>query len=85
MRRLTLAVATAAALAPGLAAAQSMDEMRQGLSMLETNAAMIIDRHGIDVDPMSLSLSQIAQILRAAENEGDMGRLTASRLQAILN
>ena len=86
MRRLTLAVAMAAALAPGLAPAQNMDEMRQGLSMLELNVERILDRHGVEADPMSLSLSQIAKIISADgdQDSGD-GRLSASQLRTIIN
>ena len=86
MRRFTLAVAMAAALAPGLASAQNMDEMRQGLSMLELNVARIFQQHGVETDPMSLSLTQIAKIIAAdGDQDGGDGRLTRSQLNTIIN
>ena len=86
MRRILTAAALAAALTPQLASAQDMDEMRQGLSMLELNVERILDQHGVEADPMSLSLAQIAKIISAdGDQDGGDGRLSASQLRTIIN
>lgn len=51
--------------------AQDFDGMEAGLTMLETNVAGILEENGLgDVDPRSLSLAQIVEIITVVR-EGD--------------
>ncbi len=80
MNKFLAAVAVAAALSSGAAWAQAeVEQMTEGLSMLESAVATQFTMLGItDVDPMSLSLSQLAQIKSvlgsSEENVNDMKR-----------
>lgn len=71
MRKLFFALAV---LGPMAASAQSfnVDSMQQGLNMLELNVAQILRQYDIDVDPRSLDLSQIVEII-AIVNDDDTG------------
>lgn len=70
MRRLPLYGLLAAAMlaAPLPALAQSadpsddLDTMQQGMSMLETSVGNQLQRYGIDTDPQSLTLAQLATL-----------------------
>jgi hypothetical protein len=62
--RLTI-LAAIMALSATVAAAQDkdmMEEMSQGLSMLESSAAQVLQQYGLEADVMSLSLGQLAEI-----------------------
>lgn len=84
MRTITAAAALAGGLAAG-AAAQEGRSMDRGLSMLEASAGGVLRRHGVEADPTSLSLNQIARLLelRSRGDDGD-GRLSASQVEALL-
>lgn len=63
MQNILAALAVAASLTAGAAAAQSESAtMDVGLSMIELAASREFTKLGIDIDPMSLSLNQLAQI-----------------------
>lgn len=73
MRNILFAAAAAMTLigghvAPVLAQTYDVASMQQGLNMLEVNVANIFARHGIEVDPRSLELSQIAEIISRVES-----------------
>jgi hypothetical protein len=76
MKLSALAIAVALALPAPLALAQeaSTADMMNGVNMLETNAAMAFAKYGIDADPMTLSLGQLALIARVlTDPDADTG------------
>jgi hypothetical protein len=88
MRNLLYTAAAAATLVFGHAApatAQDYDlaSMQQGLTMLELNVGRIFAQYGIEADPQSLDLSQIAEIVSRVDSGDD----TPSRaeLEFIIN
>lgn len=61
--RLTI-LATLLALSATMAVAQTKDTMgmTEGLTMLESSTANILKQYGFDIDVMSLTLNQLAEI-----------------------
>ena len=73
MRNFLFTAAAAATLVLGhVAPATSQDydlaNMQQGLNMLELNVSQIFAQYGIDADPRSLDLSQIAEIVSRVDS-----------------
>ena len=86
MRKLTTALVLI--LAAGTATAQAYDvsDMHQGRTMLEQQITNAFVEYGIDVDLMTLSLAQIAQIegiLSEPERDGG-GNSVKSAVEAII-
>ncbi|MDX8350869.1 hypothetical protein [Cognatiyoonia sp. IB215182] len=60
--------------------------MQASLSSLEQNAARILDDNGfVDVDPTTLSLSTIAEIVDVARNDDERAGTVRGGIQAALN
>ncbi len=73
---------------PLAAAAQDIDfqDMQAGLSMLELNVDRILDRNGFDdVDPTSLSLNAIVEIINVAEDDDRSGTTWAGIQGSVQN
>lgn len=86
--RLILAAGLAATLPlaaplPALAQSAELDQMQQGLTMLETTVGQQLRTYGIEADPQELSLSQLALIhgiLSSSDNDATKGQ----RIEAAL-
>lgn len=88
MKTVLLAAATAATLicghaAPVLAQDYDLATMQQGLNMLELNVAGIFAQYGIEADPRSLDLSQIAEIVNRVTSGDETP--TRSEIEFIIN
>ncbi|WP_139215061.1 hypothetical protein [Palleronia marisminoris] len=88
MKNFLYSVAAAATLAfghaaPAMAQDYDLDGMQQSLTMLELTVSQIFTRNGIDVDPRTLDLSQIAQIVSRFDSGDDQP--TRSELEFIIN
>lgn len=85
MKRLIAAVAVATALSGSALWAQDDAEMGEALSMLEVSAKNELTKRGItDVDPMSLSLSQLAQIRSVMGSSDNSDSDKASQIKQIV-
>lgn len=83
MGRIIGAALVAAALA-GAAGAQEGRMMERGLSMLERSVGGTFRRHGVEVDPRSLTLGQVARIIELQSSRGDDDpQLSRSQLEAV--
>lgn len=83
MKLSVLAIAVALSLSASMTLAQEANvaDMMSGMNMLETNAAMAFQKYGIDADPMTLTLGQLALISRTlsdpdADSEGNSKKRT---------
>lgn len=83
MKLSLLAIAVALSLPATMTLAQEVNvaDMRSGVNMLETNAAMAFQKYGIDADPMTLTLGQLGLISRLlsdpdADTEGNSVKRT---------
>lgn len=84
MRTRTIALAAALWAAWGGAEAQEAAMMEHGLTRLEGNVAGTFRRHGVDVDPRSLTLNQVARIIQLQSSRDDSDpQLTRSQLLAV--
>lgn len=87
----TTALATAvifAASLPFAASAQqsNVQDMKSGLSGLEISADRILDDYGFDdVDPTTLSLSALVEIIDIERNDDERAGSTRGGIQAALN
>lgn len=85
MKSTLTAIAVALSLTSGVAYAQNdAATMDVGLSMLELATSRQFTQLGIDVDPMTLSLSQLATIKAVLESGGYNQREKATQVQAII-
>jgi hypothetical protein len=89
MKIIPLALAAALSFSASLALAQTYNaaDMKNGLSMIETNAAMAFKEYGIDADPMKLSLGQLGQIsaLLVDPEQSSGGNSVKAALEAIIS
>lgn len=86
MKTLLAAVALAAALSAGAAFAQDGRSMDGALSMLESSVARRLAQLGItDVDPMGLSLNQLARINSALAGSSGNNVRTRIRVRTIVD
>lgn len=87
----TTILATAFAFAASLPFAVSANEsdfqdMKTGLSGLELSADRILDDYGfVDVDPTTLSLSTLVEIIDVERNDDERAGSTRGGIQAALN
>lgn len=85
MKRLIAAVALATAVSTTALWAQSEPSMDESLSMLEVAAKRELTAIGLsDVDPMSLSLSQLAQIRSVMGSSDNSESDKASQIRRIV-
>lgn len=82
MKSLFAATAVAIALSTGAVFAQS--EMEQGLSMIELAVSKEFTQLGIDTDPMSLSLNQLATIRAVLESSDYNENEKSAQIKAII-
>lgn len=86
MKRLVAATAFVTAISTSALWAQAAPSMGESLSMLEISAKRELRAIGItDVDPMSLSLSQLAQIHSAMAAGDTSGNDKAQRIRQIVS
>jgi len=85
MKNTLSAIAIALTLSSGAAYAQNDPAtMDVGLSMLELATAREFSKLGIDVDPMTLSLNQLATIKSVLESSDYNSNDKASQVKAII-
>lgn len=86
MKRLIAATALVTAVTASALWAQSEPSMGESLSMLEISAQRELTAIGItDVDPMSLSLSQLAQIHSVMGTSSSSGNDKAQQIRQIVS
>ncbi len=76
MRSLVLAMAIALSTTSAFAAGMA-DDMGAGLTMLEATAKAAFIEYGVEGDPMSLSLAQLAEIHALLVNKGQDNEVKA--------
>lgn len=88
MTSLITAAPIAITFAIGSASAEqsNVQEMRAGMSGLEIRADRILDKNGFeDVDPTTLSLSTLVEIIDVERNDDERAGSTRGGIQAALN
>jgi len=81
MRLIFLATILALSSTVAMAEDKDMMEMGQGLTMLQVSSALVLKQHGFDVDVMTLTLSQLAEIQAVMTASNDAAEMKA-RIEA---